>query len=99
MVLSWLRSWWRDRQPVSLKHWQVVMFTRQGCHLCAVAWEQLCKAQRRHGFDLTQVDVDTEAKLAARHGMHVPVVQINGKVRFRGGINEVLFRRLIDGEK
>ena len=98
-MVRWLRSWWRDRRPVSLKHWQVVMFTRQGCHLCETAWEQLCAAQRRHGFNLTQVDVDTAAELVALHGTCVPVVQINGEVRFRGRINEVLFRRLIDAEK
>ncbi len=99
MVLSWLRSWWRVRQPVQRKHWRIEMFTRHGCHLCETAWDQLREAQRRHGFMLTQVDVDTDAELTARHGMHVPVVQINGKVRFRGRINEVLFQRLLEGEE
>jgi glutaredoxin len=99
MVLSWLRSWWRGRQPVSLNHWQVVMFTRAGCHLCDIAWDQLCRARDRHGFVLTKVDVDTEPELKERHGLHVPVVQINGKVRFSGRINAVLLQRLIEAEQ
>jgi glutaredoxin len=99
MFLSWLRFWRWGRKPVSLRHWRIVLFTRQGCHLCDTAWEQLAKAKQKHGFALTAMDVDTEAELAARHGMHVPVVEINGVVRFRGRINEVMFRRLIDAEK
>jgi glutaredoxin len=99
MGLSWLRFWRWGQKPVSLKHWQVVLFTRKGCHLCDAARAQLDKAQRRHGFALTQVDVDTDAELLAQYGTCVPVVQINGKVRFRGRINEVLFRRLIEAER
>jgi hypothetical protein len=99
MVLSWLRFWPWGQKPVALMHWQVVLFTRKGCHLCDTAWAQLAKAQRRHGFALSQVDVDTDAELLAQYGTCVPVVQINGKVRFRGRINEVLFRRLIEAEK
>jgi len=99
MVLSWPRFWRWGQKPVSLKHWQVVLFTRKGCHLCDAAWAQLDKDQRLHGFTLTQVDVDTDAQLATQYGTCVPVVQINGRIRFRGRINQVLFRRLIEAEK
>jgi glutaredoxin len=99
MALSWLQFWrWRQK-PVSLQHWQVVLFTRMGCHLCDAVLAQLDKAKRRHGFALTQVNVDSDAELTEQYGTCVPVVQINGKVRFRGRINEVLFRRLIEAEQ
>jgi hypothetical protein len=45
------------------------------------------------------VDVDDDPELAREHGNHVPVVQINGRVRFRGAINPVLFQRLVAAEK
>ncbi|MHB1421817.1 MAG: glutaredoxin family protein [Gemmataceae bacterium] len=77
-------------------HGNVVMYTRQGCHLCEQAWLQLEHARQRHGFTLAQVDVDGDPELAREHGECVPVVTIDGKVRFRGGINRVLLERLLD---
>jgi glutaredoxin len=92
---DWLRSWWQP-PPRRLDHWQVVMYTRGGCHLCEAAWQLLTDAQQRHGFSLRQVDIDTDPALVAEHGEHVPVVSVNSKVRFRGVVNPVLLRRLFE---
>jgi hypothetical protein len=92
MVWSWLRTWWGGRR---LGHWRVVMYTRRGCHLCERAWAQLDEARRGYGFTLSQVDVDAEPGLARLYGECVPVVTVNGRVRFRGVINPVLLRRLL----
>ena len=73
-----------------------VMITRQGCHLCEQAWELLERFQKKHGIALQQVDVDTDPNLVAKHGNCVPVVLVNGEVRFRGRVNEVLLTRIID---
>jgi len=93
MAWAWLRSWRGGRGR--LRHWQVVMYTRRGCHLCEQAWAQLEEARRAHGFALSQVDVDAEPELARQYGECVPVVVVNGRVRFRGVINPVLLRRLL----
>jgi hypothetical protein len=45
------------------------------------------------------VDVDTDPELAAQYGTEVPVIAVNGKVRFRGAVNPVLLKRLLDAEK
>jgi glutaredoxin len=74
------------------------MYTRRGCHLCDTAWEQLEQARRRYGFALTAQDVDADAALAAEHGNCVPVVTVDGKVRFRGAVNPVLLERLLRAE-
>jgi glutaredoxin len=71
------------------------MYTRQGCHLCETAWQRLQDAQQRHGFALTARDVDQNPQLAAQYGECVPVVTVNGKVRFRGAVNSVLLERLL----
>ncbi len=89
-------GWWRGRKgrnPV-----RVVVYTRQGCHLCEVAWEQLRRQQRRYGLTLEARDVDADPALAASYGEQVPVVTVNGKVRFRGRVNEVLLTRLLRAE-
>ena len=94
MLWNWLRRWWSRPDRTS---WQLVLYTRHGCHLCETARQQLERARRRHGFTLRVIDVDTDPELAARFGAEVPVVAVNGKVRFRGGVNPVLLERLFAG--
>src|SRR5262245_61407936 len=86
-------SWW-FRRP-RLGHVRFVLYTRRGCHLCEDAWRLLRSEQRRYRFALDAVDVDSDPDIAARHGACVPVVTVNGKVRFRGGVNRVLLGRLL----
>src|SRR5438105_3568633 len=75
---------------------QVTLFTRHGCHLCAEAWTVLREAQQRHGFQLEIADVDAKPEWVELYGDCVPVVLVNGKVRFRGAVNEVLLKRIVD---
>jgi hypothetical protein len=55
----------------------------------------LRREQKRCGFTLTAVDVDTDPELADRYGECVPVVVVDGRVRFRGVVKPVLLRRLL----
>jgi len=96
MLPEWLLAWWPWHKPARLDDWQVVLYTRAGCCLCERAWEQLRQAQSRHGFALSKIDIDTDPALVAEHGLEIPVVAINGQVRFRGVINSVLLRRLLE---
>ena len=89
--LSWLLR--KPAPPSQQLHF--VMYSRQSCHLCDLAWELLKEAQARHGFTLTKIDVDSDPELNARFGLEVPVVIVNGKVRFRGEVNRVLLERLL----
>src|SRR6266498_517839 len=95
VLFAWFFSWWR-RAP--LDHLDVVLYTRAGCHLCEDAWEMLQAEQRRHRFALSALDIDGDPELVKAHGECVPVVVVNGQVRFRGRINEVLWRRLLRAE-
>lgn len=70
---------------------QVVLYTRQGCHLCDEALAVL----QRHGLRPRLVDIDSEPTLRDQYNECVPVVEIDGKERFRGRVNEVLLARLL----
>lgn len=94
MSWNWL-TFWRPQKTCS--EWDVVMYTRQGCHLCEQAWQQLEQARQRYHFALSQVDVDADAQLAREYGECAPVVVVNGRVRFRGIVNPVLLQRLLEG--
>lgn len=95
-VLHWIMPWLK-RGP-DLSHLKVIVYTRNGCHLCESALEKLNHWQSQCGFSLEFVDVDKEEELQKRFGEQVPVVTVNGKVRFRGCVNEVLLKRLLLGE-
>ena len=92
MAWNWL---WPTRRPAAVGGRHILFYTRDGCHLCEQAWEIVTAAQRRYGFTLERVDVDGDAALAKEHGECVPVVAIDGKVRFRGRVNAVLLERML----
>jgi glutaredoxin len=92
------RRWIGGQDVAGLADVRVVLYTRVGCHLCEDAWRLLEAERRRYRFSLQAVDVDTSADLAGRYGARVPVVTVGGKVRFRGGVNRVLLRRLLRAE-
>ncbi len=55
-------------------------------------------ARRRFGFAMEQVDIDGDPALVAKYDTEVPVVAVNGRVRFRGVINAALLDRLLLAE-
>src|SRR5690349_8884857 len=74
---------------------EVVLYTRHGCHLCEEALEVLQQVRRRADFALAVVDIDGQEQLERLYGLEVPVVLVDGQVRFRGRVNAVLLRRLL----
>jgi glutaredoxin len=98
-MVQWrdLWDWLRGYPP--LRHTVVTLYTRAGCHLCEEAHALLEREQRRYRFQLQLVDIDASPNLITQHGEWVPVVHVDGKLRFRGGLNAVLLWRLLDSER
>ena len=78
---------------MSRKSHDVVLYTRDGCHLCDDAKQLL----ERHGLSPTEVDIDADPRLHDQFDECVPVVEIDGKIRFRGRISPILLARLLRG--
>ena len=74
---------------------RATLYAKPGCHLCEQALEVLRRAGRRYRLALRQVDVDSDPSLVEQHGNCVPVVVIDGRVRFRGVVNAVLLERIL----
>lgn len=72
----------------------VILYTRQGCHLCDDAYDLLIQ----HGLAPQKIDIDADPQLRERYTTCVPVVVVDGKERFRGRVNEVLLRRLLSAQ-
>jgi hypothetical protein len=94
-MFSWLLTRLR-RSPRQRTDLHVLLYTRAGCHLCTDAWDLLILYQKLRGFTLEKIDVDTDPVLVSRYGACVPVVTVNGEVRFRGRVNRVLLERILD---
>ena len=77
------------RQSPSLP--RVVLYTRDGCHLCEDAKDILSE----HGLVPKEINIDHDPCLQSQFDECVPVVEIDGKIRFRGRIDRRLLRRLL----
>lgn len=75
----------------SLHPRSVKLYTRPGCHLC----EDAEKLLRLHGLSPELINIDTDPDLTNRYNLTIPVVEIDGKERFRGVVNEMLLKRLL----
>jgi len=58
----------------------LVLYVRQGCHLCAAFVEELQHVLAPHQAALTVVDVDEREEDRSRYGDKVPVLCCNGEV-------------------
>ena len=88
------------RRPDTRKaaHLSFTVYSRAGCCCCDKAMLVLKQAQRRFGFTIDEMDIDHDADLLAKYNTEVPVVTVNGKVRFRGVVSPALLERLLVAE-
>ena len=98
MVFEFLTRWWNG-PPRRRADLLVVVYTRPQGPLCDEALAVLRRFQSEYGFAMETKNVDDDTALVQEYGNWVPVVAINGKVRFRGCVNEVLLRRLLDAQE
>ena len=52
---------------------------------------------KHFGLEPELVDIDQDPELLVRYGQCVPVVLIDGRLRFRGRVDPRLLRRLLRG--
>jgi glutaredoxin len=61
---------------------RVVLYTRPGCHLCAVARDVLVAERERRPFVFEEVSIEGDEELEHEYGIRVPVVEIDGREVF-----------------
>ncbi|CAN5904675.1 hypothetical protein BH23PLA1_BH23PLA1_44840 [soil metagenome] len=86
----------RSRVPAEIL--QVRVYTREHCGCCHKALDLLQERQARFGLSIETIDIESDPALEAEHGLSVPVVELGGKVRFRGVVNPTLLDRLLKAE-
>lgn len=86
---------WHPTKPGQRFH-SVVLYTRDDCHLCDEALE-LLQSYAQFLPPILESNIDADPPQRERFDTWVPVVEIDGKVRFRGRVSDLLLRRLIEG--
>mgnify|MGYP000707678447 CR=1 FL=1 len=59
---------------------RVILYTREGCHLCGDAREVVSLTCEALGQDWSEVDIDTDPELRERFTDEVPVATVDGEV-------------------
>ncbi len=72
------------RRPRSTTPVPLVLYTRPGCHLCDVMKGQIASARLEREVQLTEVSIETDPELEERYGRSIPVLEIAGRVAFKG---------------
>ena len=76
-----------------------MLYTRDGCRLCAHARDALRRLGRDVAFELHVEDVDADASLAERYGDSVPVVAVDGVEVSAGRIDVAAVRRALVAQR
>jgi glutaredoxin len=79
-------------------HLTFTVYTRAQCCCCHKALDLLRSRQSLWGFSIEEIDVDGDPELVLQYDTEVPVVAVDGKVRFRGVVNPALLDRLLTAE-
>jgi hypothetical protein len=60
---------------------EVVVYLRQGCHLCQEALDEIVALHDRGlRFELREIDIESDEELHRRLLERIPVVEVDGKI-------------------
>jgi glutaredoxin len=74
---------------------RLIVYSRADCHLCDDAKAVLAD-YLEYLPEIREIDVDADPELKDRFDAMVPVVELDGQLRFHGRVDEILLRRLIE---
>lgn len=76
-----------------LKPARLVLYERDGCHLCDEARVLLDEMLASDGY--TRIDIDADDDLVLRYGFRIPVIALDGVDRLEGPITAPEIRALL----
>lgn len=97
-MMTLLSRWIRRKPRLDVAHLTFTVYTRSQCCCCHTAIDLLKDYRKKHGFTISEIDVDSDPALVAKYDTSVPVVVVDGKVRFKGVVNPILLERLLLAE-
>ena len=74
---------------------EVVLYTRDGCSLCAAAKAVILGLRRSVDFSFREVDIGSSGELYDEHRHDIPVIEIDGRRAFRHRVDGDRLRDLL----
>jgi hypothetical protein len=84
-----------DGPTGTIPHMRVVLYARDGCHLCDVARDTILAERVRTPFDFDEVDIRGDDDLELEYGIRIPVVEVDGQERFEISVDAGAFADLV----
>ena len=75
---------------------RLILYYRDGCHLCEAMLQALRGLQLQLGFDLQLVDVDRDPELVRRYDEWVPVLYLGEREVCHYHLDEQVLRQFIE---
>ena len=74
---------------------QILVYHREGCHLCEQVVASLFQLQEELGYEIKQIDIDTDPILRDKYNVDVPVVMYQDTVIFYHFFDETELRKAL----
>ena len=71
----------------------IVLYTRDGCTLCDKMKLEILRSGLAGRYAMREVDIAADPELTAMYGRSIPVLEIGGKVAFKGRMSAQDFIR------
>jgi len=63
---------------------KIVVYSKEGCHLCEKVISELEQLRSIENFDLTTMDITEDSELYERYKNIIPVISVDGVVKLAG---------------
>lgn len=84
---------------MSILSQELIVYYRDGCHLCELVVESLTLLQQELGFEIKQVDIDFDPQVNERirkqYNADIPVVTYQNEVIFYHFFDEIAVRQAL----
>jgi glutaredoxin len=78
---------------------RLVLYTREGCHLCAEALATLHRLRAELAFELHERDIDADEALLRAYFERIPVVELDGEELCEYHVPEALVRERLESRR
>jgi glutaredoxin len=68
---------------------EIILYSRNGCHLCEDAKDVLVLLQEEFEFHLQEIDIDQSDELTEKFGLYIPVIEVDGEIVQYGNIDHI----------
>jgi len=75
---------------------RVVLYARDGCHLCDEAREVIERVRRTAAFTFIEIDIETDDALVRDYGIRIPVVAVDGEELFEISVDPAALRAAVE---